>query len=728
MPHFEFGALTLLLAQMAVVLLVSRLLGVVAKWLGQPMVIAEVVAGIVLGPSLLGWVWPGGMTMLFPDSSMSVLKMLSQVGLVLFMFLVGLELDPKLLKGRTHASVAISHTSIIVPFILGGGAAFWLYESYSSPHVSFLSFALFFGVAMSVTAFPVLARILSERHLLTSRVGAITIACAAVDDVTAWCILAFVVAVARATGLGAALWTTGMALAFIALMIFAVRPFLARLGRRVADRSGMTPTVTAVVLLLLLLSSATTEIIGIHALFGAFLFGAVLPKEGRLAETLAERLETVAVGLLLPLFFAFSGLRTEIGLVNEPSEWLVTAAIIGLATLGKFGGSAVAARLTGLRWREASAVGILMNTRGLMELIVLNIGLDLGVISPTVFTMLVLMALITTFMTTPVLSLVYPDSELAKDRLTGDAPTPTPSVPALTQPFTVMMCVSDAAAGPGLATVSAALLGRREEPANLLALHLWRPGERPSIDRRRGEERVEEGPLKPLLDRSKALALEVRPLAFISADPAKDICNTADVKQASVVLLGAHKPLWLEGRLGGTVTEVVTNSQRPVAVLVDRGLAQLKRVLVAYAGGPEDRAALELARRLGRAPGVSLTMLHVVAPGQAEQPGRGRAQMAEVVADEALPNPELDARSLQFKVVEHDSPAEAVLAEARDGYDLLVLGMNPRWGLDDGFISIRRRRVLAESTVSILVVHPPLDQEAPAVDAAPFSTALNEGS
>lgn len=727
MPHFEFGGLTLLLAQMAVVLFVSRLLGVVAKWLGQPLVIAEVVAGIVLGPSLLGWLWPGGMAMLFPASSMSVLKMLSQVGLVLFMFLVGLELDPRLLKGRTHASVAISHTSIIVPFLLGSGAALWLYDSYSSPAVSFLSFSLFFGVAMSVTAFPVLARILSERHLLTSRVGAITIACAAVDDVTAWCILAFVVGVARASGVGAALWTTALALAFIALMLFVMRPFLARLGRRVADRSGMTPTVTAVVLLLLLVSSATTELIGIHALFGAFLFGAVLPKEGRLAEMLAERLETVAVSLLLPLFFALSGLRTQIGLVNQPSEWLVTAGIIGLATLGKFGGSAVAARLTGLRWREASAVGILMNTRGLMELIVLNIGLDLGVISPTVFTMLVLTALVTTFATTPVLALVYPDSELAKDRLTGDAPAPLRPGPALKQPFTVMMCVSDAAAGPGLATVSAALLGRRDEPAQLLALHLWRPGDRPSVDLRRGEERVEEGPLKPLLERSKELSLEVRPLAFISADPAKDICSTADVKQASVVLLGAHKPLWLEGRMGGTVTEVVTTSLRPVAVLVDRGLRQLKRVLVAYAGGPEDRAALELARRLGGAPGVSLTMLHVVAPGRAAQPGRGRAQVAELVADEAIPNPELDARHLQLKVVEHESPAEAVLAEARDGYDLLVLGMNPRWGLDDGFISIRRRRVLAEATGSILVVHPPLANQAPVPETAPLPTALAEG-
>jgi Kef-type K+ transport system membrane component KefB/nucleotide-binding universal stress UspA family protein len=720
MPHLEFSALTLLLMQIAVVLLVSRLLGTVAKWLGQPMVIAEVVAGIVLGPSLLGWLWPHGMETLFPASSMGVLKMLSQIGLVLFMFLIGLELDPKLLKGRTHSSVAISHTSIIVPFLLGGGAAFWLYDRFATPGVGFVPFALFLGVSMSVTAFPVLARILTERHLLSSRVGAITIACAAVDDVTAWCILAFVVAVARATGISAALWTTGMALAFIVFMIFVLRPFLARLTRRVADRSGLTPTVTTVTLLLLLVSATVTELIGIHALFGAFLFGAVLPKEGRLAEMLAERLETIAVGLLLPLFFAFSGLRTQLGLVNEPSEWLVTGVIILLATLGKFGGSAIAARLTGMRWREASAVGVLMNTRGLMELIVLNIGLDLGVISPTVFTMLVLMALVTTFATTPVLNLVYPDAELVKDTLIGASV----ALPAQAHPFTVMMCVSDAAVGPGLAVVSSALLGERKEPSSLLALHLWRPGELLSADRRRDEERVEDGPLKPLLERSKELSLQVKPLAFISAEPSKDICETAEVKQASLVLLGAHKPLWLEGRLGGTVTEVISNSKRPVAVLLDRGLKQVKRVLVAYAGGPEDRAALELARRLGRAPGVELTMLHVVPPGRGEEPGQGRAQVAELLSNEAVPSAGQHARLVQLKVVEHESPAEAVLDEARD-YDLVVLGMNTRW-VDDRAISLRRRRVMKESPVSILVVHPPLDEKEPAVEPAALSTTLSE--
>jgi Kef-type K+ transport system membrane component KefB/nucleotide-binding universal stress UspA family protein len=723
MPHLEFSALTLLLIQIGAILLVSRGLGLVTRRLGQPLVIAEVLAGIVLGPSLLGLISPAAMAALFPVSSLSVLKMLSQVGLVLFMFLVGLELDPKLLQGRTRSSIAISHTSIVVPFALGAGAAWWLYGSYSPRTVPFISFLLFLGAAMSVTAFPVLARILSERRLLSSRVGAIVIACAAVDDVTAWCVLAFVVAVARAQGIANAAWTTGFALAFILGMVFLARPFLRRLGARVASREGLTPTVVAITLFFLLLSSTVTELIGIHALFGAFLFGAILPKEGKLAETLADKIETVAVVLLLPLFFAYSGLRTQIGLVSQPREWLVTAVIIALATAGKFGGSAVAARLTGLGWREASAIGILMNTRGLMELIVLNVGMDLGVISPTVFTMLVIMALVTTFATSPLLRAVYSDEQLARER----ASEPAPAMAEANPPFTVMMCVSDATAGPGLVTVAASLVESREKAARLFALHLWGPTDRPSLDLRRSDAESA-GPLEPLLEHARKLNLDVRPLGFVSVEPALDIRRTAAAKRASLLLLGAHKPLLLAGKLSGTVNDVVMEAHCPVGVLIDRGLKKIARILVAYAGGPEDLAALELARRMGRSPGTSLTLFHVVHPGESDRPGKGRSQIAEALRemsganarasgeknsnelDQVFAEPGADSGAVRVRVVEHASPPDAVLEESRRGYDLVVIGMHARWGLGAGIISLRRRRVLAEAGVSILAVHPPLGE------------------
>ncbi|MBA3541038.1 MAG: cation:proton antiporter, partial [Deltaproteobacteria bacterium] len=500
MPSLEFSKLTILLAQIGAIIIVSRLLGIVMRRLGQPQVMAEVVAGIVLGPSLFGWVWPDAMTALFPTSSFELLKMLSQVGLVLFMFLVGLEFDPKLLRGRTQSAIVISHTSIVLPMGLGAVTGWWMYDYYAAPTAGFTPFVLFLGISMSVTAFPVLARILSERNLMTSRVGAIAIACAAVDDVTAWCMLAFVVGVARAQGVTESIWITVLALAFIALMVLVVRPFLARVAARVDTREGLTSNVVSMILLVLMTSSVITELIGIHALFGAFLFGAILPKEGSLAEMLIEKLETVSVVLLLPLFFAFSGLRTEIGLVSGAQDWLVTFGLIGVATLGKFGGSAVAARLTGLRWREASAIGILMNTRGLMELIVLNIGLDLGVISRTVFTMLVIMALVTTFATTPFLRWVYPDSELREPAIVPvELAIPVPA------PFTVLMCVANGMSGPGLATVAAALVGRSDDTARVYALHLAKPTDRPSVERRK-RETIEPLPLATTAARARELA------------------------------------------------------------------------------------------------------------------------------------------------------------------------------------------------------------------------------
>ncbi|MCG5052464.1 MAG: cation:proton antiporter [Myxococcales bacterium] len=709
MPHLEWSPLTLLLAQIGVIIAVSRLLGLLGRWLGQPLVIAEVLAGIALGPSLLGLLWPDAMAVLFPPASMPVLKMLSQMGLVLFMFLIGLELDPKLLKGRTHASVAISHTSIIVPFGLGVGAAWWLRDAYSSPDVAFVPFALFLGTAMSVTAFPVLARILSERHLLSSRVGAITIACAAVDDVTAWCLLAFVVSIARAGAMVEAVWTTALAVGFIIGMMFVVRPFMRRLGARVGGQDGLKPSVVAIVMLLLIASSTLTELIGIHALFGAFMFGAILPKEGRMAEALADKFEVVAVVLLLPLFFAYSGLRTQIGLVDTAADWAVTAVIVLLATIGKFGGSAVAARLTGLRWREASAVGVLMNTRGLMELIVLNIGLDLGVISPVMFTMLVIMALVTTLMTTPILRWFYPDGELAKDRIKPIDSVPLPSSVA---PYTVLMCVSETSPGTAMAAVGSKLKGQQQSASRVFGLHLWSPTHRPSVELRRGSSEAHEGPLDTFMQKAESMMLEVRPLGFVSAEPAVDICRTAEAKQASLVLLGSHPPVLLEGRFGGTVNDVLLNSSSPVGVLVDRGLTKIQNVLVAFSGGSEDREALRLAQKLGEGEGVQLTLLHVVKPGKAIAPGDGRAQI-----DKVFEEPDHGGK-IRVRVVEHQSATEAVLAESRRGYDLIVMGMNPSWGLSDGVFSRKRQRVLAESSVSVLVVHPPAVQRGQPSEAA----------
>ncbi len=406
--------LTVFIAQALVLIGLARAIGVVARRLRQPMVVAEMLAGIALGPSLLGWLAPGVHAALFPRESLGMLGHFSQVGLLLFMFLVGLEFDPQLLRGRARASVAISHASIALPFALGAALASYLYpriSSWEAAPAPFASFALFMGAAMSITAFPVLARILIERGLMRSRIGAIALACAAVDDVTAWCILAFVVAIVRAAGIGPAVRTTALAAGYVVFVLFALRPLLARFAAR---GIGVSQNVFALALGLLLVSSWITELIGVHALFGAFLMGAAIPKERELAATLAKKLEDVVVVFLLPLFFAHSGLRTRVGLIDRPEMWIQLGLILLVACAGKFGGSAIAARVTGLDWREASAIGVLMNTRGLMELVVLNLGLDLGVIPPGVFTMMVLMAMVTTIATTPLIQWIHP-ARLAAD-------------------------------------------------------------------------------------------------------------------------------------------------------------------------------------------------------------------------------------------------------------------------------------------------------------------------
>ncbi len=393
--------------QLAVVLAVCRVVGELFRRIHQPKVVGEMFAGIMLGPSLLGWIAPHASAYLFPASSLGFLNALSQVGVVVFMFLVGLKINPSELKKESHAAVLTSHVSITAPFVLAAFLALYLYPRLSDESVSFTSFALFMGSAMSITAFPVLARILTERNMLGSRLGTVAIACAAVDDVTGWCILAYIVVLIRSAHSATSIWVTiGGILVFGLAMIHGVRRILRGFARAYKKKGALSENLMALMLLLVLASSLMTEYLGIHLLFGAFLMGAIMPKDHQFVRYVLDRFETITVTLLLPLFFAFTGLRTNIGLVKGPEMWMYCGLIILVATAGKLGGSTLASWWSGMPLREAAGLGTLMNTRGLMELVILNIGLDIGVISPALFSMMVLMALFTTFMTTPVLRLI----------------------------------------------------------------------------------------------------------------------------------------------------------------------------------------------------------------------------------------------------------------------------------------------------------------------------------
>lgn len=390
-----------LLLAIALVVAACKAAGWLVQRIGQPPVIGEIAAGILLGPSVFGAVWPQGAAAVLPAVILPQLNVLAQVGVVLFVFLTGLELNTKLLRGRGHLAVVVSHVSIAVPFLLGVGLAALAYAKFAPQGVGFLAFALFIGVSMSVTALPVLVRILKDTGMFRSEVGVVALTCAVIDDVTAWCLLALVVALVTASSISGVLLTIALAATFTAALIFVVRPLLAKLVNRTSASS--LRRLAPLALVGTLLCAMATEWIGVHAMFGAFIFGLVFPRDNAVESWLHQNTGGITAALLLPLFFAFSGLRTDIGLLaGDATLWLWTGAILLVAVLGKLGGAALAARSAGESWNRSLRIGTLMNCRGLTELVVLNAGLDLGVLSPTMFTMLVIMALVSTAMTAPV--------------------------------------------------------------------------------------------------------------------------------------------------------------------------------------------------------------------------------------------------------------------------------------------------------------------------------------
>jgi Kef-type K+ transport system membrane component KefB len=679
------------IAQTVAVLVTARLLGRVARRIGQPLVVAEIVAGIVLGPSVLGWLAPPAASWLFPAGSLESMRMASQLGLVLFVFLIGLELDPEMLRGRLRASLAVSIGSISLPFVLGSMLAVFL-GAFAGPGGVTLAFALFLGAAMSITAFPVLARILAEHGLLRTRIGALALACAAIDDAIAWCVLAFVVALTRAGGLGDALVTTALSIGFVAAMLFVVRPLLGRLVDRISAPLTLTHDIVTAVIIAMLVSAWITEWIGIHLVFGAFAFGAVLPKRDGFARALSEKLEDLVVVMLLPLFFAISGLRTNIDVVISADHLVACGAIVLVASTGKFGGSALVARLTGLPWRDAGALGVLMNTRGLMELIVINIGFELGVISSSIFSMMVVMVLVTTIATAPILRRIYPPREAMRDLLAAEPRTKARAG------HRIMACISHDRVGPSLVAMAHALAGGGGET---IALHLARVDDRAALA---AEPPDATKVLEPALARAVELGLAARPLAFGSVDVAEDIIRVADIRDVDMVLLGLHQPLLSQALLGSVVHQVLRHAAGTVAIHVDRGMRGAPaRVLVPVLGSRHDRTALEVAGRIQRATGAEITVFQVAAP-------------AGEATDEAIRGFEDNGRRVSVETAPPASPAaviERMIDRSRD-FDLVVVGVGRQWGPRPNRAGpgLQPERLIRDCASSVLIVRGPIEQPA----------------
>ena len=542
--------LAILLAQIITIIVVARFFGWVFRKIGQPSVIGEIIAGIVLGPSLLGLYFPEFSIALFPIQSLGNLQFLSQIGLILFMFIIGMELDLKVLQNRAKEAIVISHASIVIPFALGIGLAYFVYYRFAPVGVAFLPFALFMGIAMSITAFPVLARIVQERGIHKTKLGAIVITCAAADDITAWCLLAAVIAIVKAGTFVSSLYVIGLAIFYVIVMLFVVKPFLKKIGELYGTKDNLSKPVVAIFFLILIISSYTTEIIGIHALFGAFMTGVIMPDITKFRNLFIEKVEDVSVILLLPLFFVYTGLRTEIGLINDPYLWKVTGFIILVAVIGKFFGSALAAKFVGQSWRDSFTIGALMNTRGLMELVVLNIGLDLKVLTPEVFTMMVIMALVTTFMTGPTLNFINyifktKDASILDEIHNGNK-------------FKILISFGNNEKGKSLLRLANSLVKKQKETSTITAMHLALSDEVHSYNL----EEYEKDRFFPIVDESKVLKQEITTVFQATVDIETNIAEIANNGEYDLLLVGLGKSIF-EGTLLGKVLGFTTRIMNP---------------------------------------------------------------------------------------------------------------------------------------------------------------------
>lgn len=609
--------LAILLAQIITIIIVARFFGWIFRKIGQPTVIGEIIAGIVLGPSLVGMYFPDFSVVLFPIASLGNLQFLSQIGLILFMFVIGMELDLKVLKNKANDAVVISHASIVIPFALGIGLAYFVYHRFAPEGVKFLGFSLFMGIAMSITAFPVLARIVQERGIHKTRLGAIVITCAAADDITAWCLLAVVIAIVKAGTFVSSLYIIGLAVLYVLAMIFIVKPFLKKVGDLYASSDNLSKPVVAIFFLTLIISSYATEIIGIHALFGAFMAGAIMPDSSKFRNIFIEKVEDVSVILLLPLFFVFTGLRTQIGLINDPYLWQVTGFIILVAVVGKFIGSALAAKFVGQSWRDSLTIGALMNTRGLMELIVLNIGLDLKVLTPEVFTMMVIMALVTTFMTGPALDLINwvfkAQNLLIPEEVTRNGK------------FKILISFGNTEKGKSLLRLANSFIKKQPETAAITAMHLTLSDEMHSYNM----EAYEKESFLPVIEESKALQQKITTIFKATVDIETDIADIANQGEYDLLLVGLGKSIF-EGTLLGKVLgftsriinpdrlidkftgkeglfenspfdertrKIISKSKMPLGIFVDKEMHQVQNVFIPIFG-LEDAFLFDYAKKL----------------------------------------------------------------------------------------------------------------------------------
>jgi Kef-type K+ transport system membrane component KefB/nucleotide-binding universal stress UspA family protein len=676
----------LVLIEVLIVIGMSRLIRLGFRWIKQPLVIGEIVAGIMLGPSLFGWVAPNLAATLFPRSTVPFLNILSQVGLIFFMFLIGLELDPKYLKGKMNAAISTAAMSVLVQFALATLLALLLYPLLSHGNVSFTAFALFLASATSMTAFPVLPRIITEKNLQATYLGTLALTSATVNNLIAWCLLALGIAVAREGNIIGAWHSIIALLLYIGFMVTVGRSFLQRLAIYYRRRRRLNQLVLALIYMGVVASALITQIIGIHLIFGAFLLGTIMPKNAALVREIRGKTEGLVLIVLLPVFFAYSGLRTQIGLVNRPELWLLCGLVLFVAIAGKYTSTYVAARFSGIEKREASALGWLMNTRGLTELIVLNIGLSLGVITPLLFTMLVMVTLVTTFMTSPLLEWIYPTRLIGLDVVEKEdepeASRDIATVDPYGQIYRILVPVANPSTQKGLVQLAVAIALNYQQPTAVYPLSLIElsedyPFESTPIEANRLiEERRQQ--LEELIDTLEPPSTRsyVHPIIRISSNVARETAEIAELETANLILVGWHRPAFSNNRLGGRVGQILTTAPVDVAVFIDRGKKRLENLLVPYSANIHDDLALILALRLLRNRDTCLLkILQVVSEN------RVKNEMSYELHKMMEQLPQSVRDRIDIKTIEASEPIQAVV-KASERVDLTIAGTSGAWGIE----------------------------------------------
>ncbi len=693
-----------LILQIAVILLATRFCGAFLRLLGQPEVIGEMIGGLVIGPSALGLMAHGAyFHWLFPDKGMPFLQLLSELGVMFFMFIVGLELDLTRIRGKGSSVVATGLVGLLGPFAAGLIIAWLMLKDPALVgHVqSPTAFILMAALAMGMTAFPVLARIINEQNLKDTEVGAFVITAGAVLDVSAWCLLAVVYDLAKVqlTGGGSVLSSIGLgfktaflAAAYIVVMMFFVRRFLWRFQAHFEVRGNISRDVLALTFFLLLVSSLVTTALGINAIFGAFMLGLVFPSNEKFVRHITSKLEDLTLLMLLPIFFAAIGMHTDIAQLHSTAVWKSWGYLIAALMLVKFVFSSATAKITGASWSTAGLTGLLMNTHGVVELVVLSLAWQMGAISSTTLTVLVLAFLAITTISSILVRLAR--LPMRRREISGStaAGTEKDNAPKIH----ILAALSQANTVNALIRVSHALLAG--EPGRVTALILRRPAESTMVTE--ASLAADTDPINMALAEAKALNFEITALSPPSMRIARDICKVIEHHRVDWAVVGAHQGIVNPSALGGVVDYVLKHSQRHVAILINKHLTQIRRVLVPYLGEAQDTGAMLAAQRISKNADMEITILHVVKPKRtnADQP----LGVKELV-DRFLPGTD-GGNQIRMTVIETDTPVSAVSERSRD-YDLMILGISPLWRLRQNLLGSNQSSVAVLSACSVLIVH-----------------------